>query len=81
VLPPEFFHFLKHIPVAKNQQAITAAAKAATDTTDEVVKLKCEALGVESRDFTPAHVKALLAFQESKGLKDWQPVTGSPAQD
>lgn len=73
MLPPYFFHFLKHIPVAKTQLAIAPAAEAADATTD-VVKLKCKKLGVKSRDFTPAHAKALLELQQAKGDNSWQPV-------
>jgi hypothetical protein len=51
------------------------ATKRIADTdTPKVVKLKCDDLGVKSRDFTPAHAKALLAYQESKGYTHWQPV-------
>ena len=50
------------------------AKTAPKSETPEVVKLKCEDLGVDSRDFTPDHAKALLAFQESKGYTHWQPV-------
>jgi uncharacterized protein YfiM (DUF2279 family) len=80
VLPPEFFHFLKHIPVAKTQLAIAAAAGAAAAPTDDVVKLKCKVLGMKSKDFTPAHAKALLTRQEEKGLSDWQPVAAYAAE-
>jgi hypothetical protein len=41
----------------------------------QMVQLKCEKLGIDSKDFTPGHAKALLEFQQSKGIKDWQPVT------
>lgn len=59
-------------------KAIASAKTEAPEVTaPEVVKLKCDKLGVQSQDFTPAHAKALLDFQESKGLKPedcWQPV-------
>jgi hypothetical protein len=73
VLPPYFFHFLKHIPVAKTQLAIAPAAEAADATTD-VVKLPCNTRGVTARPTTPAHAKALLELQQAKGDNSWQPV-------
>lgn len=45
------------------------AAEAAPDT----VQLRCEELGV-TRDFAPAHAKALLKLQRTKGWNHWQPV-------
>lgn len=38
----------------------------------EVVRLHSEDLG-ETRDFTPAHAAALLAYQQEKGYTHWQP--------
>lgn len=61
--------------------ATKATAPAKTEAPEaaapQVVKLKCDKLGVESQDFTPAHAKALLDFQQAKGLQPedcWQPV-------
>lgn len=53
---------------------MATAKKNADQAAPELVQLKCDALGIESQDFTPAHAKALLAFQQAKGLTDWQPV-------
>lgn len=57
------------------------AIRQATPDTEapEVVQLKCDALGIKSKDFEPAHAKALLAFQVEKGYTDWQPVDETPA--
>jgi hypothetical protein len=68
VLPAHFFRFFKILPMAKT------APKTPDTETPEVVKLKCDDLGIESQDFTPKHAKELLAFQESKGYDHWQPV-------
>ena len=45
----------------------------------EVVKLKCDDLGIESQDFTPEHAEALLKFQTEKGYTHWQPVDTAEA--
>ncbi|MGI4871378.1 MAG: hypothetical protein ACRYFX_09385 [Janthinobacterium lividum] len=50
----------------------------AEPATPEVVQLRSEDLG-ETRDFDPAHAKALLAYQESKGYAHWQPVDAADA--
>jgi len=63
--------------MAKNHLA-PPAAEAAPD----IVQLHCEDLG-KTRDFTQAHAKALLAFQEHRGLKgsnSWQPVAADEAK-
>lgn len=51
--------------------APTAPATPQSDTPD-VVKLKCDELGIKSQDFTPKHAKDLFALQEAKGYKHWQ---------
>lgn len=57
---------------------IAASAAEAPEAADsKMVQLKCDKLGVESQDFTPAHAKALLDFQQAKGLQPedcWQPI-------
>ena len=54
--------------------------KKATEHTPDVVQLKCEDLGIKSQDFTPAHAKALLELQASKGYTHWQPVDAPTAE-
>ena len=49
---------------AKRTPELPAAADA-----PDVVTLRSENLG-KTKDFTPAHAKALLALQESKGIKN-----------
>ena len=57
----------------------TKAIAAPKSDTPDVVKLKCDELGIKSQDFTPKHAKDLLAFQEAKGYKHWQPVDAADA--
>jgi hypothetical protein len=63
--------------------SLSAMAKTALPPTEtpKVVKLKCDDLGIKSRDFTPKHAKDLLAFQESKGYTHWQPVDAADSTD
>jgi hypothetical protein len=48
-------------------------AAADAEQTPDVVTLHCKELG-KTQDFTPAHAKALLHLQETKGYDHWQPV-------
>jgi hypothetical protein len=72
-------------PMAKTHVATATpdtlpAAIAAPDT--DVVKLKCPDLGIESKDFTRKHAKALLDYQAQKGYKGdkhWSLVEETPA--
>lgn len=75
MLPPWFFHYLKPIPMASKT---TPATQPAAPEAPEKVYLRSEELG-ETRPFTPAHAKALLAYQQEKGQHLWQPAEAPAA--
>lgn len=54
------------------------AAAAAPEPDPEMVRLYSKDVGYQ--DFTPAHAKALLAYQESKGYIHWGPAAESPTE-
>ncbi|NML67614.1 hypothetical protein HHL22_20630 [Hymenobacter sp. RP-2-7] len=58
--------------------AKTQLAPAPEAAAPDMVKLQCKSLNIDSQDFTPAHAKRLLAFQQAKGDDSWQPVTEAP---
>lgn len=57
-----------------------ATTKKKADDAPEVVRLKCDTLGVESQDFTPKHAKALLDWEAERGLNNWQPVDAAATE-